>query len=84
MGKLFEEGKTMQVIEAEIVAMLRDLPQTALEEAKVFIDFLAWRYHSSQPEEKCSSLIRAMRGKANTGLTTDEIINLSRSDLNHE
>ena len=70
----------MQFIEAEIVAILHNLPQPALEEAKVFMDFLAWRYRTSQPTEQGKSLIGAMRGKANTGLTTDEIMNMSRSE----
>ena len=40
----------MQVIEVEIAAILQSLPQPALEEAKVFMDFLAWRYRDRSME----------------------------------
>jgi hypothetical protein len=69
----------MQVTEAEIVAILHDLPQPALEEAKVFIDFLAWRYRGLTIESR-KSLITTIQEKVTADLTTDEVVSLAHSE----
>jgi len=68
----------MLTTETEILAILRNLPQPALEEAKIFLDFLAWRYQNDSPKE--ANLIASLRGKATEDLTTDEILNLTRGE----
>ncbi|WP_072622383.1 transcriptional regulator [Spirulina major] len=68
----------MLTTETEILAILRNLPQPALEEAKVFLDFLAWRYQNTSPQG--AALIDSLRGKATTIMTTDEILNLTRGE----
>ncbi|WP_159783747.1 transcriptional regulator [Sodalinema gerasimenkoae] len=73
----------MPTTETEILAILsrsetpreRNLPQPALEEAKIFLDFLAWRYQNQSPQE--ANLIASLRGKATGNMTTDEILNLT-------
>ncbi|MEB3831503.1 transcriptional regulator [Phormidium sp. CCY1219] len=68
----------MLTTETEILAILRNLPQPALEEAKIFLDFLAWRYQNTSP--KGATLIANLRGKATGDMTTDEILNLTRGE----
>jgi len=68
----------MLTTETELLALLRTLPQPALEEAKIFLDFLAWRYQT--PPQPAVDIIASLRGKATTNLTTDEILNLTRGD----
>jgi hypothetical protein len=57
---------------------LPNLPQPALEEAKIFLDFLAWRYQNQSPQG--ANLIASLRGKATREMTTDEILNLTRGE----
>jgi len=40
----------MLTTETEILAILRNLPQPALEKAKILLDFLAWRYQNTSPK----------------------------------
>ncbi|CDM95456.1 MAG: transcriptional regulator [Limnospira sp. PMC 1286.21] len=68
----------MVTTETEILGILRNLPQPALEEAKIFLDFLAWRYQKTSP--KGATLIANLRGKATGEMTTDEILNLTRGE----
>ncbi len=68
----------MLTTETEILAILRNLPQPALEEAKIFLDFLAWRYQNQSPQG--ANLIASLRGKATREMTTDEILNLTRGE----
>lgn len=68
----------MLTTESEILAILRNLPQPALEEAKIFLDFLAWRYQNYSP--KGANLIASLRGKATGDMTTDDILNLTRGE----
>ena len=68
----------MRNTETELLAILRNLPQPALEEAKIFLDFLAWRYQNPSP--KGANLIASLRGKATGDMTTDEILNLTRGE----
>ncbi|TVQ58928.1 MAG: transcriptional regulator [Spirulina sp. DLM2.Bin59] len=68
----------MLTTETEILAILRNLPQPALEEAKIFLDFLAWRYQDHGPQG--ASLIASLRGKATGDLSTNEILSLTRGE----
>ncbi|MDB9493000.1 transcriptional regulator [Spirulina major CS-329] len=68
----------MLTTETEILAILRNLPQPALDEAKIFLDFLAWRYQNNSPQ--CANLIASLRGKATGDLSTDEILSLTRGE----
>ncbi|WP_199246608.1 transcriptional regulator [[Phormidium] sp. ETS-05] len=68
----------MLTTETEIIAILRNLPQPALEEAKIFLDFLAWRSQKYSP--KGANLIASLRGKATGNMTTDDILNLTRGE----
>jgi hypothetical protein len=68
----------MLTTETEILAILRNLPQPALDEAKIFLDFLAWRYQNNSPQGE--SLIASLRGKATGDLSTDEILSLTRGE----
>lgn len=68
----------MLTTETEILAILRNLPQPALEEAKIFLDFLAWRYQNQSHQG--ANLIASLRGKATREMTTDEILNLTRGE----
>lgn len=70
----------MSTNEAQILEMLRNLPQPALEEVRVFLDFLTWRYQEQSPQSKGSAIVAEMRGKATVGMTTDEILKLTRGD----
>ena len=68
----------MLTTETEILAILRNLPQPALEEAKIFLDFLFFRYQKTSP--KGATLIANLRGKATEDMTTDEVLNLTRGE----
>jgi hypothetical protein len=68
----------MLTTETEILDILRNLPQPAIEEAKIFLDFLAWRYQNPSP--KGENLIATLRGKATGDMTTNEILNLTRGE----
>ncbi len=70
----------MLTTETEILEIIRKLPQPALAEVKVFLDFLTWRYQGEQTQPKGVTLIAAMRGKATTDMTTDEILDLTRGE----
>lgn len=64
--------------ETEILNILRKLPSPAIEEVKIFLDFLAWRYEQDSPPK--TNLIPSLRGKATNKMTTDEILNLTRGE----
>ncbi|WP_017307241.1 transcriptional regulator [Spirulina subsalsa] len=68
----------MLTTETEILAILRNLPQPALDEAKIFLDFLAWRYQNNSHQG--ANLIASLRGKATGDLSTDEILSLTRGE----
>lgn len=70
----------MSTTETQLLEMIRSLPQPALDEVKVFLDFLTWRYQGNVPQTRGATLVAAIRGKATTGMTTHEILNLTRSD----
>jgi hypothetical protein len=62
----------------EILQIIQNLPQPVLEEVRMFLDFLTWRYLENPPLKRGSDMIAAMRGNATTGMTSDEILNLTR------
>ncbi|MEE3716862.1 hypothetical protein V2H45_08910 [Tumidithrix elongata RA019] len=68
----------MLTTETEILEIIQNLPQPALEEIRIFLDFLTWRYQKNPPRKRGADMISAMRGKATTGMTSDEILNLTR------
>jgi len=70
----------MSTTETQILEMIRQLPQPALDEVKIFLDFLSWRYQENLPQPRGTAMVTAMRGKATAGMTTDEILNLTRSN----
>jgi hypothetical protein len=64
--------------ETEILNILRELPSPALEEVKIFLDFLVWRYEHNSPQKV--NLIASLKGKATNTMTTDEILHLTRGE----
>lgn len=75
----------MSTKEMQIVEMLHQLPEPALDEIKVFIDFLSWRYHQQvlpnpQPLSRGEAIVAAMVGKGTSNLTTDEIMQMTRGE----
>ncbi|MBF1999402.1 MAG: transcriptional regulator [Synechococcales cyanobacterium M58_A2018_015] len=68
----------MSITEAQILEIIRQLPQPALDEVKVFLDFLTWRYQENLPQPRGAAIVTAMRGKATAKMTTDEILDLTR------
>ncbi|WP_448560434.1 hypothetical protein [Trichothermofontia sp.] len=68
----------MSTSETQILEIIRDLPMPALDEVKVFLEFLNWRYQENLPQARETTMVAAMRGKATAGMTTDEILNLTR------
>ena len=70
----------MSTTETEILEMIRNLPKPALDEVKVFLDFLTWRYQEASPQPKGAEIVSAIRGKATAGMTTDEVLNLTRGN----
>jgi hypothetical protein len=70
----------MTTTETQILEMIRQLPQPALDEVKVFLDFLSWRYQENLPQPRGAAMVAAMRGKATAVMTTDEILNLTRGN----
>jgi hypothetical protein len=70
----------MSTTETQILEMIRQLPQPALDEVKVFLDFLTWRYQKNSPQPRGAAIVATMRGKATGGMTTDAILNLTRGD----
>lgn len=70
----------MSTTETQILEIIRNLPQPALDEVRVFLDFLAWRYQEKLPRQHGAAVVAAMRGKATAGMTTDEILKLTRGD----
>ncbi|APB33385.1 hypothetical protein GlitD10_1065 [Gloeomargarita lithophora Alchichica-D10] len=70
----------MTTTEMEILKILRQLPPPALAEVKVFLDFLSWRYQTTPmpSQHRGIEMLAAMRGKATAGMTTDEILELTR------
>lgn len=68
----------MSTTKTELVERIHQLPPSALAEVKTFLDFLAWRYQSEHPPAPKASLISALRGKATTDMTTDEILEITR------
>jgi hypothetical protein len=70
----------MSTTETQILEMIRNLPKPALDEVRVFLDFLTWRYQENLPQPRGAAMVAAMRGKATAGMTTDEILNLTRGN----
>lgn len=74
----------MSATEMQIVEMLRSLPEPALDEIKVFIDFLSWRYHqtsvNSPPQSRGEAIVAALVGKGTANFTTDEIMGMTRGE----
>lgn len=74
----------MTTTPTQIVEMLQSLPEPALDEIKVFIDFVSWRYqqttHLQQPLSRGEAIVSAMVGKGTSGLTTDEIMQMTRGE----
>ncbi|QZZ19811.1 DUF2281 domain-containing protein [Trichothermofontia sichuanensis B231] len=70
----------MSITEAQLLEIIRQLPQPALDEVKVFLDFLTWRYQENLPQLRGAAIVAAMRGKATAEMTTDEILNLTRGN----
>lgn len=70
----------MSTTEAQILEMIRQLPKPALDEVKVFLDFLTWRYQENLPQPRGTAIIATMRGKATARMTTDAILNLTRGN----
>lgn len=74
----------MTTTQMQIVEMLQSLPEPALDEIKVFIDFVSWRYqqtgHEQQTPSKGEAMVAAMIGKGTSGLTTDEIMQMTRGE----
>lgn len=70
----------MSTNETQILEMIRNLPEPALDEVRVFLDFLAWRYQENLPRQRGTEMVAAMRGKATAGMTTDDILKLTRGD----
>jgi hypothetical protein len=64
--------------ETEILNILRELPSPALEEVKIFLDFLVGRHEHNSPEK--ANLITSLKGKATNTMTNDEILNLIRGE----
>jgi len=73
-------GAFMSTTETQILEMIRQLPQPALDEVKVFLDFITWRYQEYSPQPRGTAMVAAMRGKATAGMTTDAILNLTRGN----
>ncbi|MGA0199500.1 MAG: transcriptional regulator [Prochlorotrichaceae cyanobacterium] len=73
-------GGFMSTTEAHILEMIRQLLQPALDEVKVFLDFLVWRYQESLPQTRGTTIVAAMRGKATAKMTTDAILSLTRGN----
>ena len=71
----------MLTTEAEIIEMLRKLPKPALDEVKAFLNSLADRYQQSNDSlSPGMNFINKARGKARSGMTTDEIMALTRGE----
>lgn len=70
----------MSTTETELIERIRQLPPSARAEVKTFLDFLAWRYQTEQPQAQGNTLIAALRGQATTDLTTDEILEITRGE----
>ncbi|MGL5083249.1 MAG: transcriptional regulator [Microcoleaceae cyanobacterium] len=70
----------MSTTETQILEMIRNLPKPALDEVRVFLDFLTWRYQENLPQPQGTAMVAAMRGKATAVMTTDAILNLTRGN----
>lgn len=74
----------MTTTPTQIVEMLQSLPEPALDEIKVFIDFVSWRYQRTpdvqQPPSRGEAMVAAMLGKGTSGLTTGEIMQMTRGE----
>jgi hypothetical protein len=73
----------MTTTQAQIVEMLEQLPDGALDEVKSFLAALQNRYqntHTQQPLSRGQAMVAAMKGKGTSGLTTDEIMQLTRGE----
>jgi hypothetical protein len=73
-------GVFMSTTETQILEMIRNLPKPALDEVRVFLDFLTWRYQEDLPQTRGTAIVAAMRGKATAGMTTDAILSLTRGN----
>lgn len=69
----------------EIVEILGTLPESALDEIKIFIDFVSWRYQQNpdapQSLSRGEAMVAAMVGKGTSGLSTDEIMQMTRGEV---
>ncbi|OKH17069.1 transcriptional regulator [[Limnothrix rosea] IAM M-220] len=74
----------MNATQTKIIEMLESLPEEALDEVKVFLDFVSWRYQRSvrnpQALSRGEAMVAAMVGKGTSGLTTDEIMQMTRGE----
>lgn len=70
----------MSTPETQILDIIRNLPKPALDEVRVFLEFLTWRYQENLPQPRGTARVAAMRGQAIAGMTTDAILNLTRGN----
>ncbi len=70
----------MPTTETQILEMIQKLPKPALEEVRVFLDFLTWRYQENLTPPQGAAIVAALRGKSTAVMTTDDILNLTRGD----
>jgi hypothetical protein len=68
----------------EIVELLRQLPEPALDEVKIFLNSLLDRYQqtsiSDRSQNRGETIIAALAGKATSSFTTDEIMSITRGE----
>lgn len=68
----------------EIVELLRQLPEPALDEVKIFLNSLLDRYQQTSindcSQNRGEAIIAALAGKATSSLTTDEIMRITRGE----
>lgn len=74
----------MMTTKTQILEMLQALPEPALDEVKVFLDFVSWRYQQTVDAPTALSrgeaIVAAMVGQGTSGLTTDEIMRMTRGE----
>ncbi|SMH58938.1 MULTISPECIES: hypothetical protein [Cyanophyceae] len=74
----------MTTTQMQIVEMIQSLPEPALDEIKVFVDFVSWRYQRNpdapQSLSRGEAMVAAMVGQGTSGLTTDEIMQMTRGE----
>lgn len=71
----------MSTTETQIVEMLRQLPEPALDEVKVFLNSLLEQYQQQTlPVNKGMDFIDRVKGTLKSGMTTDEVMALTRGE----